>query len=304
MKRDSKTKEEIIEQAIMGNARRQSRYIDQVQMLDGVPLFSWVDLSVTELCNRKCAFCPRNDPTQYPNQDLNMDIDLCRKIADELRTYQYKGGVVFSSYGEPLLHKKIVELIDIFGTDIHTEIVTNGDKLSEVLIHKLFEAGLSTIIVSMYDGPHQVDYFRKMFEKAGLRQEQYFLRDRWYNIDKDFGLLLTNRGGVVKRGNQRHVDEKRPCYYTSYFLLIDWNGDVVLCPQDWNKKIKFGNVHSQTLLEVWKSRSLTKYRKALVEGKRMLFPCDRCNVLGTVHGYNHAEIWNKLYEGAECPLSS
>jgi molybdenum cofactor biosynthesis enzyme MoaA len=134
MNKDTKTKGEIFEQTIMKNIRRKSKYIDQVQIVDGVPLFSWIDINPTELCNRKCEFCPRKDPSEYPNQNLNMTIELGKKIADELKEYKYRGGVIFSGYGEPLLHNDIVKLVGVFGKEIHTELITNGDKLNESLL--------------------------------------------------------------------------------------------------------------------------------------------------------------------------
>lgn len=280
----------------MKNIRRKSKYIDQVQMVDDVPLFSWIDINPTELCNRKCEFCPRKDPSEYPNQNLNMTIELGKKIADELKEYKYRGGVIFSGYGEPLLHNDIVKLVGVFGEEIHTELITNGDKLNDGLLHELFKAGLGVILVSMYDGPHQVDYFKKMFTQAGLKEEQYVLRDRWYSINEDYGVKLTNRAGAVKEGYQSDPDQERPCYYTHYSLQVDWNGDVMLCVQDFNKKIKFGNLYSQSLLEIWKSGNMSRYRKVLGRGHRVMYPCDRCNVNGTLHGKNHAEVWNEIYE--------
>jgi radical SAM protein with 4Fe4S-binding SPASM domain len=297
MAEDTKTKEQIISDTIMVNAKRQSVYCDQVQVLDGIPLFSWVDINATELCTRRCKFCPRGDPARYPNQNLNIHIDLCRKIADELRTYDFHGSVIFCGYGEPLLHKNIVDLIGVFGKSVHIEMVTNGDKLTVPLLKELYSAGLNVAVISLYDGPHQVDYFKEMFAEAGLSEEHYFLRDRWYSANEDYGLFLTNRAGTVQSGCQRDVVVEAPCYYTAYFLLIDWNGDIMLCTQDWNKKVKFGNVHEQSLLEVWKSENMTRFRRPLVQGERKLPPCSNCNVLGTLHGYNHAKLWKEIYKG-------
>ena len=64
--------------ATLANIRRKSAFVDDVQTKDGKPLFSWIELSVTELCNRACAFCPRRDPAEYPNQPLNMSVGLAR----------------------------------------------------------------------------------------------------------------------------------------------------------------------------------------------------------------------------------
>ena len=299
MATDLKTKEEIFEQSIMTNIQRKSKYIDTVYMWDGLPLFSWIDINPTELCNRKCEFCPRKDPVDYPNQNLNMDVRLAQKIADELREYDYKGGLMLCGYGEPLLNNNITELVGVFGKDIHTELATNGDKLCTSLVNELLSAGLDVILVSMYDGPYQVDYFEEMFAKVGLKKERYVLRDRWYGVEEDYGVKLTNRAGTVKEGNQEIIDEKRPCYYLHYSLQIDWNGDAVLCTQDYNKKIKSGNVYAQSLMDIWKSRNINKFRKVLGRGYRTMYPCNRCNVNGTLHGKNHAQIWDEIYKESE-----
>jgi len=43
-----------------------------------------VELNTTELCNRKCVFCPRYDSEVYPNRNLNMTVDDAEKIAINL----------------------------------------------------------------------------------------------------------------------------------------------------------------------------------------------------------------------------
>jgi len=51
-------KEEIFETTIMKNINRKSIFVDNVDLLDRMPLFSWIDINVTELCNRTCVFLP------------------------------------------------------------------------------------------------------------------------------------------------------------------------------------------------------------------------------------------------------
>ena len=52
-----------ITDATLNNLIRKSSYIDEVTFLDNIPLFSWIDINITELCNRKCVFCPRINPS-------------------------------------------------------------------------------------------------------------------------------------------------------------------------------------------------------------------------------------------------
>ena len=273
------------------NLQRKDEISGKLQRVGGVPLFSHIDINATELCNRKCVFCPRNDPKEYLNQNLHMPLEIAHKIASELRKYKYSGIVEFSGFGEPLLHKDIVGLVRAFGPDIHTEIITNGDRLTVRLAQQLFNAGLKAIIVSLYDGSHQIGHFEELFREAGAAMDQYFLRERWYDESDNYGLLLTNRAGSVHAGTQPRVDRNRPCYYPFYLMQIDWNGDVLLCVHDWKKRVRFGNVEEASLLEIWNSDRFNEYRQMLMGSMRSAEPCRSCNADGTLQGKSHALGW-------------
>ena len=247
-----------------------------------------IEINSSELCNRTCEFCPRVDGSLYTNQNLNISLDLCKRINNELKDLNFKGGLVLSGYGEPMLHPNLIQMVKILGNGIHLEMVTNGDKLNSEIVVELFKNGLNILVVSMYDGPHQIDEFQKIFKKAGIPDDLYILRDRWYTVDEDYGVKLTNT-----EGHQELVDLYRPCYYPFYSMMLDWNGDVLLCVQDWNKKVKMGNITYSSLFDVWLSSGFKKYRNILSKGKRILSPCTECNTNGTLHGKFHVKCWNK-----------
>ena len=280
------------------NLQRKSVIVDEVQIREGSPLFSFIDLNITELCNRKCTFCPRVDPEGYPNQDLRMSLDLVRKMAGELQSYGFNGIVNICGYGEPLLYKDVNALIRILADHgVNSELVTNGDKLTTAVAEGLRAAGLKKLIVSLYDGPHQIEHFKSIL--SGFDESFYVLRDRWYDETKEFGLILTNRGGVLPVNRPNEFLEN-PCYYTHYSMTIDWNGDALLCVQDWNKKVKMGNLFGQTLFEVWTSNVWNKYRTNLAAGKRSaLSPCKTCDANGTYLGKSHADAWIAAKQAAK-----
>ncbi len=282
-------------ESLKENLRRKSNYIDNVQIHEGVPLFSWIDINITELCNRKCEFCPRIDDVIYPNQNLNMDIKLAQKISNELKNLKYKGVVVFSGYSEPTLHPNLIEIISAFKDSARLELVTNGDKLTKNNISELSIAGINHFVVSMYDGPHQVKFFENLFNEAGIENNNVTLRDRWHSEEDGFGIKLTNRAGTINVGKQEIVDNAKKCFYTAYSMTVDWNGDVLLCMQDWHKKVKFGNLNVVSLMDAWKTTHFNRYRNGLIKGKRDKFsPCNLCNTDGTLHGENHVKFWEKL----------
>jgi radical SAM protein with 4Fe4S-binding SPASM domain len=277
------------------NLERKSKYIDNVQLFEGKPLFSWIDINLTELCNRKCIFCPRVDDNQYPNQHLHISEELIKKIAHELSMINYQGSIVFAGFGEPMLHPDFLKLISHF-KNIRLEIVTNGDTLTSKSIKKLIEHGIDLICISLYDGPEQITKFNAMFKEVNISEEHYLLRDRWHTQEDDYGLKLTNRAGMVSVGIQDAVDINKPCYYPHYSMTIDWNGDALLCVQDWNKKVKLGNIYAQSLFEIWNGKIISKYRQKLMNCDRSLSPCNNCNADGTLHGFNHIKYWGKINE--------
>ena len=189
---------------------------------------------------------------------------------------------MLAGYGEPMMHKNFNDLVQTFSKVCNVETTINGDFLTV------------KIIISLYDGIEQIERFNNMFKKAGVGEDKYILRDRWYSEDNDFGVKLTNRTGVLNFGNQPKIDKNKPCYYPHYSMIIDWNADCYLCTQDWSRRIKTGNIMFSSFLEIWTSSILKKYRNHLANGKRDLYPCLNCNANGTLHGFNHKNIWKNI----------
>ena len=73
-----------------------------------------VEINTTELCNRTCVFCPRHDPTVFPNRQLHLTTKGAETIAEELADNGYSGKVSFSGFGENLLNPDFVEIVSIF----------------------------------------------------------------------------------------------------------------------------------------------------------------------------------------------
>ena len=172
----------------------------------------------------------------------------------------------------------------------YLKLLRTHTKLKPKLIESLYNAGLQQMVVSMYDGPEQIQYFKDLFKESNVGDNYYTLRDRWYDEEEDYGLLYTNRAGSM--GDKLLSPHERPCYYTHYSTYIDWNGDVLLCCQDMYNRTKiFGNVLEKKLVDIWIDKKLIDYRKKLSVGKRVLSPCDNCTANGMVFGDKHSKLW-------------
>ena len=286
------------------NIERKKPSINNVVMHGDIPLFSFIELNINEICNRVCPFCPRSNPEQYPNQNIHMSVELAKNISEQLADINFTGIVNISGTGEPLLTKHVVDIVKQFGNKgIHIEIVTNGDMLvskkGTKLIKDLYSAGLCQFVVSMYDGPEQIDEFNTLFASCGIDKGSYSLRDRWYDESEDYGLLYTNRAGNIGFEHLSDISRKKlmesgksACFYTHYSMMIDWNGDALLCCQDmYNRTVNFGNVKDKSLVDIWTDAKLTEFRNKLKNGDRSLSPCSNCNANGQVFGVNHASKW-------------
>jgi len=282
---------------IKKNIKRRSLIVNyDIRFCKNVPLPTYIELSLIDVCNRTCLFCPKSDPTKAPDTYQKMSRTLVDKLAAELKKIGYKGSIAFCGYGEPLLHKDIFYITKKMSEVASIEIVTNGDALNSKFLKNLYHAKASKVIISMYDGSRQIAKFKKIIKLSKVPNDFVILRDRWYDKNSNFGVKLTNRAGTIKIGNQVSNRTHTTCYYPSYQFLIDWNGDIFLCPQDWQRRITMGNMMQESIFNIWSGKIMDKYRKLLLKGERKLSPCNSCNTAGTLLGDNHAKIWSQIYK--------
>lgn len=70
------------------------------------------------------------------------------------------------------------------------------------------------------------------------------------------------------------------CPFPFFALNILFNGDVLLCCNDWNRDPILGNIKATSLKEIWNSSSLNMIRRSLLEGRfRNIKPCSTCSTL-------------------------
>jgi radical SAM protein with 4Fe4S-binding SPASM domain len=285
------------ELTIKKNLERRSPIVNEnITFYKDVPLPTWIELSLIDVCNRSCSFCPKSDDKIAPDTYNQMSRVLIDKLVLDLKNIKYRGSIALCGYGEPLLHKDIDYIVKELSKVSSVEIVTNGDVLNAKVLKTLYNSKAARVLVSMYDGPHQVKKFKEIVKKSNVPDDFVILRDRWYDKNNNFGVKLTNRTGTIKIGNQLDNSVHTTCYYPAYQFLVDWNGDVFLCPQDWQRRNAMGNVMQEKIFDIWIGKIMTKYRKELLKGSRKLNPCNSCNANGTLLGHNHAKIWRSIYK--------
>ena len=256
-----------------------------------------IEVNATELCNRTCVFCPRHDPEVYPNQHLHMTPHMAMDIANNIAQSRYFGRISFSGFGENLMYKEFPDVVFQFRKYLPDNIIecnTNGDLLlkKEGLATELYRSGLSFLYINMYDGEWQREEFKEVLDRENIPEDWYTFRKHW--MEEDHGLLLNNRSGVLKWVDADVESLKRkPCYYPSYKMLVDWNGNVLFCSNDWGRKHIVGNLLHHKIKDVWLSDKMNSFRNSLGAGVRLNDPCTSCSVTGDLFGKASYEHYSK-----------
>lgn len=277
----------------------EQKYFEDLDGINVLKSISSVDITTIDLCNRTCVFCPRHDPNVYPNRNLRMTRDGAEIISKRLSEIDYSGTIAISGFGENLLNPEIVDIIGVLrehNPKAYIECNTNGDPLDAEFAKQLAESGLDVLNVNMYDGPEQVAVFDEILKD--IPKDRYRYRVHW-NPD-DHGIIYNNRSGVVQWIDDTDDLEKvknSKCYYPFYKMIIDWNGDVLFCANDWGRERIVGNLLQQPVEEVWMSNEMQKIRKKLSKGNRGFSPCNKCNVTGTLVGEKSFKILMDHYNG-------
>jgi len=264
---------------------------------NNIPLPSIIEVSESGTCNRKCSFCPRSSPDFLDIKEF-ISEDLINKLSKELSIYDYSGIFLFSGFVEPMVDKNIYNLVSIVKSNLpktRIEMVTNGDALNISRVKKLFDAGLSTLLVSIYDGKKEADTMQKLLQNSGLSEEQFKVRHRYLPESESFGITLSNRSGMMDKAEyvipSLKEPMKKPCYYPHYTFFMDYTGEVLICSHDWGKKLVVGNLNSENFIDIWCNQKFDLARKNLFNANRNFSPCNKCDVEGTFMGHYHAKAW-------------
>ena len=146
------------------------------------------------------------------------------------------------------------------------------------------------------DSKEDADNLENLCKKANLDENQYIVRHRYYSEDRDFGITLSNRAGLMENAEFKieSLKEplKKPCYIPSYTFFLDYQGDVLICPHDWGKKIILGNLNKENFLDIWFNKKSMQVRKMLNTANRNFNPCNVCDVIGTLMGEKNSSYFN------------
>lgn len=262
------------------------RFHSNLDALDWAPRV--VVFGSTAVCNANCFHCPTNKAYSRTQTRGVMDAALFERIVGELAEVGFKGIVMFGLFGEPLQDKLFAERMRIvrrllpdsiiapatnaalYDPDQHKEALALADDLAihvEGATAEVYEASMRPLKAErVFPKVQQMieDRFGKTVRvvtpvhRRNLH-EVVALRDGWEA--KGAGhtgfMALMNRAGqspifddisLAPQATACGPDALRD-------LFIDWDGSVLACCQDFNRRVILGDLTRQSVREVMADRA-------------------------------------------------
>ena len=69
--------------------RRKLIVDDRIGTYKNIPLPTWIELSLIDVCNRSCEFCPKSDDSIAPDTYQKMNRSIIDKLHEDLKKMNY-----------------------------------------------------------------------------------------------------------------------------------------------------------------------------------------------------------------------
>ena len=235
-----------------------------------------------------------------------MQMDLFRKIVDEVATLGSVYEVIITGLGETTLDRDLVERVRYVHSkapNLDIWVFTNGSHMTTDLYDKLVEAGLSKLTFSLNANTEEqhekvmklkgtfdrtckvIDYAIAhkpkdftIFVDAVADGKNFTVRDmdlffsRWGVWAVDGYGLVVGQGNWADENCEAHPVRKqfKPnewCSRSTGYIYVMYDGRVSACCFDPYGKLVFGDLNLQTLRDVYASDAYVAFRKAHVEDR-------------------------------------
>lgn len=249
-----------------------------------------VDMEVSNRCNAKCHFCPR-DAT--PHQGL-MSPEVFEKGFEQALELPEGITVNLCGLGEPLLNKHVPAFVRaVRDAGVECGLSSNASLLDERRASAILEAGVTRVFLNVgdrdqdYEAVYQLPFqptlenVERFVDLAGddceihivlvdhrrdpghLEEMRTFWRERGISRFQQYDVI--NRGGALfvdemqyqrmpEQAQAREMLRERGghalCSVPFTSLFIGYDGLYYLCCSDWRKQAPLGSVFDTDLVEV------------------------------------------------------
>jgi 2-deoxy-scyllo-inosamine dehydrogenase (SAM-dependent)/8-amino-3,8-dideoxy-alpha-D-manno-octulosonate transaminase len=246
-----------------------------------IPLFERLQIESQSNCNRSCWFCPRTYDRSGKYLDRAGKAVLNRMptvkildLLDQAQALGFQGRVGFHHYSEPLLDDRNPMLAkDARTRGMEPYLLTNGDKLrcDDTLCEEVRNV-YAVIVVGLYD-------YRTNEE---LEEAKAYWRDRLAGANLAFSYIgLSGARSAHSIGVPRAMVPSdlrmavadltftgAPCHRPLVRMIIQHDGEMCHCCEDTYGAFTLGNVHRNSLEELWFSDRHLQVVENLLAGER------------------------------------
>jgi MoaA/NifB/PqqE/SkfB family radical SAM enzyme len=255
-------------------------------------------IDVANKCNLRCPYCPTGLRLDGGRDKSFIDPLVVQQLVDEIGKYLLVCD--FFNWGEPLLHPKIGELVEIcHKAGIWTAISTNFNIRNKRVLEDLCDAGLDYLILSV-DGAtqesyekyrnagnfelvleniaHIMDYRRRRNLQNPIVDWKYLVfkhnkheTRRAYEMAKELGVdIFRFRSGggpeyatVEARGaeNLKKRVLKQYCRQLWHAVIVNSDSGIAPCCFVFNKRDDFGDYRPSRLLDIRRNEKFVTARK-------------------------------------------
>jgi radical SAM protein with 4Fe4S-binding SPASM domain len=265
--------------------------------MDITIMFKKVYVEITNNCNLDCSFCIGNK-----REKKFIDIDSYEVLLNKLEGYT--DYLYFHVMGEPLLHPKINDLINIASKKYNINITTNGYLINRIKNNK----NIRQINISLhsFDDKYKTtldEYMNNIFDSVDELSKNTYIEYRMWvdNVNKDKIINKLEEKYNISIGDIDHITLDKNVFYqveqefiwpdinNSYYeeegtcmgtrshigILVD--GTVVPCCLDSNGSINLGNIYESSLDDILNGELYSSIKEGFLNNKKIHPMCRHCN---------------------------
>ena len=195
-----------------------------------------IAIEASSFCNLRCIHCAHGDSPEggqrMTRPKSNMSLELFKKIADEAATFRHATKLVFAMMGEPLMNKRLVEMISYaHQKGLWTQVNTNAMLLDRQKAEDLIDAGLDFMYLSL-DGITKETYERIRVRGKFDQVMANILDFIQLKYEKGAFGLTVHVGMTAEIINREEIElfirefQKLPIDAAYSPLLFNWNGAI------------------------------------------------------------------------------
>jgi len=285
-----------------------------------------LNIEPTNACNAKCYYCPRERTIQSQGENY-LDFSIFRKIIDQISGHKL---IMLNLHkdGESLLHHDLPEMVGYARKKDAAQIIhlnTNGTLINTKTGKSIIENEIDDITVSIDAAREEtyqklkkikglvkleenikkaIDYRNRIHSKTRIRvkimefddvktDEIEFFREKWKDVADEVQVTgVHNWSGAIEgfaiTDEQTH--DRYPCALLWYMLAINSNGKVSICNVDYDYSGVVGDIHKQSIKEIWNGDLIKNVRVNQLNGIwEKPHVCEECVVWVSV-----GNIWEFL----------